>query len=369
MKRICKRVLLAAAALLCALALLFGGYVVYLQLQYYRIEDGLALEVNRPQDARLETGAEYTAVSYNLGFGAYGPEYSFFMDTGTMLDGTPTQGIYGKAQSRDAVLAHTQGALDVLRGLDADFLLLQEVDFDSARSFGVGQRAMTADAFPTHAHVFGQNFHSGYLAYPFNDPHGAVNAGLQTLSRFAVDSAVRRSYPIDESFFVKFTDLDRCFTVLHLPVEGTSRQLALVHSHMSAYDEGGTVRARQLELLRQVIEEEYENGNYVIVGGDFNHALYGTERAFPCEQQFPEWVKTMDDSDLPEHFSFVAADNGFDVPTCRGADIPYEKGVNYTTVVDGFLVSDNVVAAAENIDTEFAYSDHNPVLLTFELAA
>ena len=43
--------------------------------------------------------------------------------------------------------------------------------------------------------------------------------------------------------------------------------------------------------------------------------------------------------------------------------------MNYTTVVDGFLVSDNVRAEAENIDTDFAYSDHNPVLLTFELAA
>lgn len=369
MKKICKRVAIAVIAVIAALALLFGGYVLYLQLQYYRIEDGLGLEIGRAQDAVLQTDTPYTAVSYNIGFGAYGPEYSFFMDTGTMLDGTPTQGVYGKAQSEESVLANTAGALEVLQELDADLMLLQEVDYDSARSFRVDQRGLTADAFPEHAHVFGQNFHSGYLAYPFTDPHGAVNAGLQTLSRFSVSSAVRRSYPIDESFFVKFTDLDRCFTVLYLPVEDSDRQLVLIHSHMSAYDEGGTVRARQLELLCDVMEEEYLRGNYVIVGGDFNHALYGTEQAFPCEQQFPEWVKTMDDSDLPESFSFVAAENGFDVPTCRGADIPYEKGVNYTTVVDGFLVSDNVRAEAENIDTDFAYSDHNPVLLTFELAA
>ena len=77
----------------------------------------------------------------------------------------------------------------------------------------------------------------------------------------------------------------------------------------------------------------------------------------------------MDDADLPAHFAFVAAQNGTQVPTCRGADIPYEKGVNYTTVVDGFAVSDNVIAKAENLDTDFAFSDHNPVQLTFELAA
>ena len=55
------------------------------------------------------------------------------------------------------------------------------------------------------------------------------------------------------------------------------------------------------------------------------------------------------------------------VPTCRAAEIPYEKGVNFVTVVDGFLVSANVEATAENIDTDFAYSDHNPVLLRFTL--
>ena len=55
------------------------------------------------------------------------------------------------------------------------------------------------------------------------------------------------------------------------------------------------------------------------------------------------------------------------VPTCRGCDIPYEQGVTYTTTVDGFIVSDNVNATAENIDAGFAYSDHNPVKLTFSL--
>ena len=369
MKKILRRAPLALAALLGALVLVLAGYVGYLQLQYYRIEDDLALEVANAPAQRLAAGGEYTAVTCNLGFGAYGPDYSFFMDTGVMADGTPTQGVYGKARIEEDVLANTTAALKELEELDADLLLLQEVDYDSHRSYFVDQRQMALDAFPGYGSIWGQNFHSGYLAYPFTDPHGAVNAGLLTLTRYAADGGVRRSYPVDESFFVKFTDLDRCFTVLYLPVEGAEGQLALIHSHMSAYDEGGTVRARQLELLCDVMEEEYEKGNYVIVGGDFNHALYGTAHAFESAQQFPGWVQTLDDGDLPDHFAFVEADNGFAVPTCRGADIPYTPGVNYTTVVDGFIVSDNVDASARNIDTAFAFSDHNPVALTFRLAA
>ena len=369
MKKVLRRAALALAIVLGALVLLFAGYVGYLQLQYYRIEDNLALEVANAPAEPLAAGEEYTAVTCNLGFGAYGPDYSFFMDTGVMEDGTPTQGLYGKARSEEDVLANTAAGLDALEELDADLLFLQEVDYDSHRSHFVDQRQMALDAFSDYGWLWGQNFHSGYLAYPLTDHHGVVNAGLLTLTRYAAEGGVRRSYPVDESFFIKFTDLDRCFTVLYLPVEGADGQLALIHSHMSAYDEGGTVRARQLELLCDVMEEEYEKGNYVIVGGDFNHALYGTEHTFESRQQFPGWVQTLTDADLPEHFSFVAADNGFEVATCRGADIPYEPGVNYTTVVDGFIVSDNVAARAENIDAQFAFSDHNPVALTFRLAA
>ena len=83
----------------------------------------------------------------------------------------------------------------------------------------------------------------------------------------------------------------------------------------------------------------------------------------------PPWVFAFDGSMLPKGFSVVAADNLSDVPTCRGDDIPYEKGVTYTTTVDGFIVSDNVSARATNIETGFAYSDHNPVLLEFTLGA
>ena len=70
---------------------------------------------------------------------------------------------------------------------------------------------------------------------------------------------------------------------------------------------------------------------------------------------------------LSEGFSVVKPDNLADVSTCRGSDIPYEKGVSYTATIDGFIVSSNVEATARNIDTGFANSDHNPVLLTFKL--
>ncbi len=342
-------------------------YLLYMQINYYRIEDHTKLEVENNKDAVLKTGETYTAVTYNIGFGAYGPEYSFFMDTGEMEDGTPTQGKYGKAISKESVEEHTEGAIQELKKLDADFLMLQEVDIDSDRSYHVNQAEEVKNAFSKYGNVFANNFHSAYLFYPFSDPHGAVQAGLLSLSRYQIGEAERRSYPVDNSFITKFTDLDRCFTVMRLPVED-GHELVLINSHMSAYDKGGKIRARQLELLNSVMEEEYRAGNYVIVGGDFNHAL-GKEVAegFTSRQKFPSWMSVLTQEDMVYGITILRAENELEVPTCRGADIVYTKGVNYTTVVDGFLVSDNVKATAENIDTDFAYSDHNPVKLTFEL--
>lgn len=350
-----------------ALILVVGGYVIYLQSNYYRIEDHAVLEVENNGENVLKTGDTYSVVTYNIGFGAYGPDYSFFMDTGEMKDGTKTSGKYGKAMSLESVETHTQGALEVVQDLDADFYLLQEVDVDADRSYHVNQKDFVKTAMTGYASVFANNFHSAYLFYPFNDPHGAVQAGLLSFSRYQISEAERRSYPVDNSFITKFTDLDRCFAQMRLPVEG-GHELVLINSHMSAYDEGGTIRAQQLELLNSVMSEEYAKGNYVIVGGDFNHAMgEAVAEGFPSEQKFPAWVAVLTEDDLADGVRIVRAENELEVPTCRGADIVYTKGVNYTTVVDGFLVTDNVRATAENVDTDFAYSDHNPVKLQFEL--
>ena len=354
----------------------FGTYVLYLESHYTRIADNTLLEINQANatdvQPQLVAGQTYTATTYNIGFGAYTPDYTFFMDRGAMADGTATQGTSSVATGEQSVRDCTAGDIATMRaaagGMAPDFMLFQEVDVDSDRSYHVDQRTALADAFPTYQSVFASNFHAGFLAWPPTSPHGRVSSGLLTLADVDVTSALRRSYPVDESFPTKFFDLDRCFEVLRIPVSD-GRELVLINSHMSAYDEGGTVRARQLSMLGAVLSAERAAGNYVIAGGDWNHALCGSLELYPSQQQVPDWVATLDDEDLPEGFSVVRAGNLEEVASCRGDDIPYERDVTYTVTVDGFVVSDNVSATATNIDTGFATSDHNPVLLSFALGA
>ena len=366
MKRSLKLVLILLGGILLLLILFVGGYVLYMQLNYYRIEDNTALECTNPSEATLQSGTTYKALTYNIGFGAYNHDFSFFMDSGTMRDGTAVSGTLSRAQSAEIVRTNTQGALDVAQTQDADFYLFQEVDTEATRSYKINQRAFIEQAEPDYSSIYAVNFHSSYLLYPFNEPHGSVLAGLLTLSRYSVSEAVRRSYPVDQSFPTKFFDLDRCFSLLRLPVDN-GKELVLINSHMSAYDAGGTIRAEQFKLLNALMQTEYAEGNYVIVGGDFNHALCDTISSFPSEQNVPSWVFPLNSDDLAAGLSVVKADNLTEVPTCRSTDLPYVKGVNYTVVIDGFIISDNVTATALNLDTDFEFSDHNPVVLAFSL--
>ncbi len=374
-KKIVKIIAITLACVIGAAALIIGGYVGYVAVQYYRIEDNFELQTENGRDKKAGLNDVFTVMTYNTGFGAYSPDYSFFMDTGVMDDGTEVVGKYAKGRDKADVKKNVDGQTDIIKNADAEFYFLQEVDEKADRSYGINMKSVFSAAFENRSATYAENFHTANLFYPFNDPIGRTDAGILTLSSYNIQSAVRRSFPLTDNFIDKLFDLDRCFAVHYLPLEGSDKFLVLINLHMSAYDKGGAVRAQQLEMLNGVLKEERAKGNYVVAGGDFNHCLIADyfesdEQAlshFESRQQVPEWVKNsvLHNSELAEGFR-IASDK--DVATCRGADIPYEKGVNYTNTIDGFIVSDNVeVVAVNTLNTEYAFSDHNPVVLKFAL--
>ncbi len=364
----------AGLSLLLALLLLFTiilGYVTYLSGNYYRIRDNQVLTIENNQTADITLDTTYSISTFNIGFGAYDREFDFFMDSGVMADGTVVSGTRAKAESKERVLENTNGAIDIIENLATDFVFLQEVDTDSTRSYFVNQYEMFQNALEGYSSSFASNFHTGYLIYPFNDHIGSIQSGVATFSKYEIAESVRRSFPVDESFVNKFFDLDRCFVVNRLNIEDSDKQLVLVNLHMSAYDEGGVIRAQQLEMLKNFISAEYSKGNYVIAGGDWNHDIADSLEYFPSQQQIPAWVQQITEEDIPDGFSFAKTLNA---PTCRAAEMPYTEGVNYTVVIDGFLVSDNIqIETISNIDTingkdiSFLYSDHNAVKMSFTL--
>lgn len=356
--------------LIVIILVIIGAYVLYVMAQYSRIPDKQKLTINNNSITSIDTlknDTTYTATTYNIGFGAYSPDYSFFMDTGVMKDGTHVTGKYGTGFSKEDVNKNTNGVIETILEINPTFALFQEVDTDSTRSFHINQVKAIENTFNNMSSDYAVNYHSFYSILPVNNPHGIANAGLLTLSKTKIDSAIRISYPVSDKFPAKYFDLDRCFSITYIKVEN-GRKLSIINSHMSAYDKGGIIRAQQLTLLNKYMREEYNKGNYVIVGGDFNHAL-GKEvlTAFESKQEIPNWVSLLTNQDLDPYMRICSAENELEVATCRSTDLPYVKGVNYTTVIDGFIISDNVEAYSTNLENDYLYSDHQPVLLHFKL--
>ena len=385
MNKILKRILIIAGCVVGAVVVGAGGYVLYVILSYSRIGN-IDLTVDRKSEVQKAlVGEKYKAISYNIGFGAYSQDYTFFMDTGYDEQGNPTCGEHSTAKSKDEVLFNTAGAIKTIQDNNPDFVMFQEVDTKSTRSYKVNQDEKIQEAFTTYDHVHCINFHTAFLPYPISDMHGKVNAGLTTLSKIQIQKAERKEYTVPTGMG-KFFDLDRCFAVQKIDVDN-GKSLYIVNSHMSAYDEGGTVRAKQIEELNAFLKERHDANDYVVIGGDWNHDLLTNNPEFPQytkenkpfgeTKKNPDWINYYFDdehkSPLTEGYSVVASNN---VPTCRNNDIEWEPGKTYTCVVDGFIVSDNVnIVSHQNIQTKqgnkkldgFAFADHDPTMIEFEL--
>ena len=353
MKRFWKWIGVGAALL----AALLAVYVVYVFAAYYRVEDRVELTVSNSPAEQVRTGETYTAMSSNMGFFAYSDDYSFFMDGGKE----------SRARSESAVMENYGGAAAVVAAADPDFLLAQEVDVYATRSWHIDEAALMRAVLPEHGSVYAQNYDSPYLFWPLTEPHGASKSGLLTFSRFRVDSALRRSLPI-ETGFTKFLDLDRCYSVTRLPVEGGG-ELCIYNAHLSAYTTDGTIADEQLKMLLGDMAAEYAAGNYVICGGDFNKDLLGNSaEIFGVSGEDYTWAQPFPTHLIPEGITPVSSlDAAEPVPSCRNADRPYDRNESFQLTVDGFLVSANVEAVSTVVDTGFAWSDHNPVMLEFVL--
>lgn len=142
----------------------------------------------------------------------------------------------------------------------------------------------------------------------------------------------------------------------------------LLNAHFEAYDSDNEGKVAQTKEVLQFLEAEYAKGNYVILGADFNQALNDI-----IEE---ELASIPDDLWRPKKFPKELLSGNFEVvyddksPTARLLHKAYNKSSNdmYTYLIDGFIVSKNVkVLSVETKNLDFEYSDHNPVILKFEL--
>jgi endonuclease/exonuclease/phosphatase family metal-dependent hydrolase len=194
---------------------------------------------------------------------------------------------------------------------------------------------------------------------------GGVKGGLMTLSRFTPFEASRYSLQSSEAWPKKLFMLKRCYLLTRFKVS-EGKELVLINTHNSAFAEAAKLREKELTVLRKAMEEEYNKGNYVIVGGDWNqNPVPFDERLITSGDAVMRIIPPIPDDFLPAGWQWAYDPSQ---PTNRDVIEAYKHGITRTTIYDFFVLSPNIrIISVKTNSDGFKFSDHNPVCLKIKL--
>ena len=355
--RLLKIILLCVGGLLVTTLALVGGFLIFASATTLQVKDTEDMEIKGGVQAKTTAGQDLKLLTWNVGYGALDEGQDCYWDGG--------KGVTG--ESKDKVKENIAAINQKIKEVDPDIFYLQEVDLDSKRSFRVDQYQMVQDEFNNNVYntSFARNFKAGFIPLPLYNPFGQVESGITTFSKYQVTSSQRIQLPIPFSWPMSLLNLKRCLLINRTPVEGSSKELVTINLHLEAYDDGEG-KAKQLKQLMDIMEEEYQKGNYVIAGGDFNQTFSNVDLSkYP---KMNDWVCPIIDVETYPSFSFKMDESK---PTCRSLYKIYKDNDHSNFqyyMLDGFITSNNItVKSIKTLDLDFKNTDHNPVTMTISL--
>ncbi len=339
---------------LVSISYLLGIYLLFATITDYKPQklENINLQ-GKVENNQLMTD-EFMLLSWNIGYAGLSKEMDFFYDGGKKVK--PSMEIYQKSLN---------GMLNTLVKYSyVDFVLLQEVDVFSNRSYYSNQKDFIMEFLPGFASAYAVNYDVKYILLPFYNPMGRVKAGLQTLTKYKPIEILRHAYTANFDWPKKLLMLDRCFLTARYSL-GNGKQLVVVNTHNSTFD-NGLLSKKEMEELKVYVNDEYNKGNYVIAGGDWNNNPPG----FKKFQSFKNNKIFYLDHEISADFMPTGWQWVYDAetPTNRNVNEAYSIKSTGTTVIDFYLISPNIESLSiRTLDMHFEYSDHNPVLINVKL--
>ncbi len=353
-----KKILKIILSIIMLLVLGFIGLILYAMVSDYKPDETELLA--RPDDpSLLKDSTVYSLLTWNIGYAGLDKSMDFFKDGGTKVI-TPEENF----QENNSAIADF-----LINNNTVDFILLQEIDRKSKRSYRTDQYQELSEKLSGYVPFFAKNYDVFFVPVPPSNPMGKVESGIATYSKHTPFSSTRYSLPGDFGFPTQLFYLDRCFMVDRYRIEN-GKELVLINTHNEAFDEGGNIREAQMESIREFVLNEYSSGNYVIVGGDWNQYPPDFKPDFSANKvftgKFGNFNLTGIESDyLPEEWKWIYDPSS---PTVRTLTAAYDPASTPTSVCDIFLISPNLESVSVKCHhLGFANSDHNPVIIQVTL--
>jgi endonuclease/exonuclease/phosphatase family metal-dependent hydrolase len=328
------------------------------------IEPALMYVADTLTDEGAPDGA-LSVVTYNIKYG--GARITFFWECGERYNMTSEE-----------VMVNMEGLAEIVRALDPDILMLQEVDIESVRSAYIDQVQYLLDNTDLNYGAYASQWKSDYIP---SDGLGRMDSGIATLARWPVVEAERIALPlqIEQPALDRYFYLKRAILRAQIEVPGLENLWSL-NTHLEAFSEDGT-KQTQIGILEDEIQALDAAGATFVAGGDFNSLPPGSDIlsdfSDECDGLFKgdtyegeqEWLDGLFDNfssampvddyadDNAAWFSF----SGDGVEWTRTLDYLF---TNATWVEDSGLVHQDVEQGG--IET-IQWSDHAPISAALEV--
>lgn len=349
--KIGKKFLKAFLVLVIVLIIGFAVIIIYALISDYRPDEKVSIAVNE-NPGKLNDSAEISLLTWNIGYCGLDKAMDFFYDGGTKVI-TPKKNC----------LDNLSAVMKFLSSNDTvDYILLQEVDRKSKRSYKIDEYNTISEHLKSFYVNFAPNYDVFFVPVPPLSPMGKVYSGVATFGKPVPSTSVRYAFPGQYGFPKQLFMLDRCFMVNRYPMKN-GKELVIINTHNEAFDPGD-IRKAQMEYLKSFVLNEFNAGNYVIAGGDWNQCPPDFKPGFAVNKVNTDQM-VMPSDWLPADWKWVYDNN---TPSDRSVKAAYDQGTTTTTVIDFFLLSPNVKAlSVKCINLNFENSDHNPVIIRTKL--
>ena len=334
------------------LVLLFVLFLAFFTIIDYQPDVTFDIHNTNHPDT-LKRGDTLSIITWNIGYAGLGDEMDFFYDGGEQVR-TTNENTRKNLSEISNFLINTS---------KPDFILLQEVDKKAKRTFFIDETKHLAELFKDFSLFFAPNYKVRFVPLPATSPMGFVHSGLLSISKPNPTKSVRLDLPGEYSWPMKVFMLDRCILLNRYPLNN-GKEFVLLNIHNSAFDDG-SLKKQEMDFIRNLVIKEYEKGNYIAAGGDWNQNPPGlADSKFSKPEGYENFLLTgIDANFLPEQWQWCF---GNEVPTNRSLRTAFNKKTSGTTVLDFFLLSPNIeIVSVKTHDLAFQNSDHNPVRIKF----
>jgi endonuclease/exonuclease/phosphatase family metal-dependent hydrolase len=349
--KVIKKILKILLLILILVAVGLGGIIVYAIISDYKPKEKETIFTGEKTEVLNDT-IVFSLITWNIGYCGLDKDMDFFYDGGTKVFTTEAKCVNNLLMVNKFLKQNDS----------TDFILIQEVDISSKRSYYINEYDSIAKTLTGFSPYFATNYDVFFVPVPPATPMGKVLSGLSTFSRYKASSSVRYSFPGEYGFPKQLFMLDRCFLVNRYPLTN-GKELIVINTHNEAFDPG-QIRKAQMDYLKDFLLTEYSRGNFIITGGDWNQTPPEFKSAFSGNKT--DTAQMVIPTDFLTSDWLWLYDNK--TPSERNVLSSYDPASTTTNIFDFFLISPNILkVSVEGIQLNFENSDHNPVSITVKL--